>query len=153
MLAPDGIPFASAGCGGPLTGGGIPDSTINVCRPCTQTYPGGDKITVHSCSISVTPGKCELGVEVSLTIETPNSCDVAWAPFCLAGCGVGGQTCGAGAGATGPTGPTTISQQLDCNCNGDNMVVWLQHASNCDCTVNGGAGVTTLVVASGTCQG
>ncbi|MGH2625088.1 MAG: hypothetical protein ACRDHY_00375, partial [Anaerolineales bacterium] len=121
VLAPDGIPFAYAACGGPRNGT-ITNSAITVCRSCWPNQGSGDYIQIHSCSLTPTTGSCRLTASVTLSIETSDTCETEWDSFCEL------NVCASNTLAiAGPCSSVTVSHTLDCNAEGDDMIIQLSH--------------------------
>ncbi len=156
LLAPDGIPCVNAGCGAAANA-----SVINLgvpqCRVCSANLGSSEEITVQSCSVSKTTGKCEITASVAVRIK--GLCSVGWYKFCFGGTPV---ECNNALALTGPNYPyyTTLSTTHGCTANVDLEVISIalrpsrgEWGEACDCTPLGGSTFDwDIYIGSGECD-
>jgi len=128
-LAPDGIPFVWAGCGGPATGT-VTGLEIQICESCVELGGSGEEIHVTSCSLYKSASTCQIKATMYITIT--GNCDALWRTFCQ-----NGGICDSGTAAYGPVSDQYFEKTLDCTgintSENEEMIIEVYGAQECDC--------------------
>jgi len=133
-LAPDGLPFVhrialAHNCN--AQAGSCTSLSVTTCTSCASTTSENDNVTISSCVLTKAISTCTITATITFSITTNSSCNAVWDTYCL---GDHTQQCASqDLAAQGPVTNVTRSRAVDCQHEGNELVIYLSGAGNCDC--------------------